>query len=340
MRLPAGVISAARATLATAFAGVALAALGRAGERVVVVLGSRSAPRSGDPVRDPGGRAGAHQHRHLGRPADPDLRDDRLPRRRVPLPGLPVRRSRRSRAARPDRSARLGRHVLEAERHVHVPDRARVRQRRRRSRRVPRQADDRRHRLPDYAQHAREPVTDRVLDRARWRARADLPVPVRRQRRRAGEPVPDRAPVRVQARRRPRPRRQRHAGHRAGTEPSPSTRTAPADRGRRPPPGLESGAEHGPHGDGSRAVERRDRQVPPAPGPTATATQPGGAGIASNPAAFFNVAFRTAEPLPSVTAETSAITDAAWWRDQEQGTALAAGRHLPVLRRRQLRQAR
>ncbi len=66
------------------------------------------------------------------------------------------------------------------------------------------------------------------------------------------------------------------------------------------------------------------------PGPVATATQPGGAGTATNPAAFFNVAFRTAEPLPSVTAETGAITDAGWWRDEEQGTALANGNISPL----------
>ncbi len=61
------------------------------------------------------------------------------------------------------------------------------------------------------------------------------------------------------------------------------------------------------------------------PGPTATVTQPGGAGTAANPPAFFNVAFRTAEPAPSITAETGAVTNAAWWRDQQQGAALAAG---------------
>jgi hypothetical protein len=61
------------------------------------------------------------------------------------------------------------------------------------------------------------------------------------------------------------------------------------------------------------------------PQATADATHPGGAGTATNPAAFFNVAFRTAEPEPSVTAETGAVTDPAWWRDQQQGTALAAG---------------
>ena len=61
------------------------------------------------------------------------------------------------------------------------------------------------------------------------------------------------------------------------------------------------------------------------PQATADATHPGGAGTATNPAAFFNVAFRTAEPEPSVTAETGAVTNPAWWRDQQQGAALAAG---------------
>jgi hypothetical protein len=61
------------------------------------------------------------------------------------------------------------------------------------------------------------------------------------------------------------------------------------------------------------------------PGATATAAQPGGAGTATNPAAFLNVAFRTAEPFPSVTAGTGALIDPAWWRDQQQGAALAQG---------------
>ena len=41
---------------------------------------------------------------------------------------------------------------------------------------------------------------------------------------------------------------------------------APADRGRRPPPGLEPGAEHRADGHGRRAVGRRERQVPAPPG--------------------------------------------------------------------------
>jgi hypothetical protein len=61
------------------------------------------------------------------------------------------------------------------------------------------------------------------------------------------------------------------------------------------------------------------------PGVTASATQPGGAGVDSHPAAFFNVAFRTHEPFPSLQASTNAVLDAAWWRDKDQGAALAAG---------------
>jgi hypothetical protein len=61
------------------------------------------------------------------------------------------------------------------------------------------------------------------------------------------------------------------------------------------------------------------------PSAVSSAAKPGGAGLTSAPAAFFNVAFRTAEPKPSVTANTEAITNAAWWRDRSQGTALAAG---------------
>jgi hypothetical protein len=61
------------------------------------------------------------------------------------------------------------------------------------------------------------------------------------------------------------------------------------------------------------------------PGPSASETAPGGAGNAAAPAAFFNVAFRTAEPMPKVTENMAAVTDAAWWRDRQQGGALAAG---------------
>jgi hypothetical protein len=61
------------------------------------------------------------------------------------------------------------------------------------------------------------------------------------------------------------------------------------------------------------------------PQASASETAPGGAGAASDPAAFFNVAFRTREPFQSPTEGVRAITNAAWWRDRHQGTALAAG---------------
>lgn len=59
------------------------------------------------------------------------------------------------------------------------------------------------------------------------------------------------------------------------------------------------------------------------PGAQATETTPGGAGGLERPAAFFNVAFRADEPLPS--RESGALGDPAWWRDRLQGEALAAG---------------
>ena len=52
---------------------------------------------------------------------------------------------------------------------------------------------------------------------------------------------------------------------------------------------------------------------------------PGGAGSASDPAAFFNVAFRGDEPVQAPTEGQQVIVNAAWWRDRAQGTALAAG---------------
>ena len=61
------------------------------------------------------------------------------------------------------------------------------------------------------------------------------------------------------------------------------------------------------------------------PGASASATNPGGAAAGAHPAAFFNVAFRTAEPWPSVHDSTAAVLNAAWWRDRSQATALAAG---------------
>ena len=59
------------------------------------------------------------------------------------------------------------------------------------------------------------------------------------------------------------------------------------------------------------------------PQQSADATHPGGAGDATAPAAFFNVAFRFDEPMPDVGDPAGTAENPAWWRDQAQGAALA-----------------
>jgi pimeloyl-ACP methyl ester carboxylesterase len=64
------------------------------------------------------------------------------------------------------------------------------------------------------------------------------------------------------------------------------------------------------------------------PGTSATASTPGGSGTAANPAAFFDTAFRTHEPMTDLHELDSVPATAqspAWWRDANQGKALAAG---------------
>src|SRR5213078_1945681 len=62
-----------------------------------------------------------------------------------------------------------------------------------------------------------------------------------------------------------------------------------------------------------------------APLPTADATHPGGSGAATSPPGFFNVAFRYSEPMPMVGDPAGTAQSPAWWRDKDQGTALASG---------------
>ena len=63
------------------------------------------------------------------------------------------------------------------------------------------------------------------------------------------------------------------------------------------------------------------------PGVTQSATQPGGAGTATSPAAFFNIGFRSnsQEPMPKNSDPAGTAQNPAWWRDQTQGAELAAG---------------
>jgi dienelactone hydrolase len=58
---------------------------------------------------------------------------------------------------------------------------------------------------------------------------------------------------------------------------------------------------------------------------SATPDTPGGAGALPAPPAFFNVAFRTAEPLPDVRNPADTVASPAWWRDRRQGEALRTG---------------
>ncbi|MEA2426392.1 MAG: hypothetical protein QOF37_20, partial [Thermoleophilaceae bacterium] len=57
----------------------------------------------------------------------------------------------------------------------------------------------------------------------------------------------------------------------------------------------------------------------------ADATHPGGGGGAAAPPAFFNVAFRTTEPFPHASDVSGSSASPAWWRDHDQGIALATG---------------
>jgi hypothetical protein len=59
------------------------------------------------------------------------------------------------------------------------------------------------------------------------------------------------------------------------------------------------------------------------PQTSATADTPGGA--APGAPAFFNVAFRTAEPIPDVKNTAELLGDPSWWRDRQQGNQLRAG---------------
>jgi hypothetical protein len=61
------------------------------------------------------------------------------------------------------------------------------------------------------------------------------------------------------------------------------------------------------------------------PLPAADSTHPGGSGTALAPAAFFNVAFRNNEPVPAIGDVFNTAKTPSWWRDKEQGSALASG---------------
>jgi hypothetical protein len=61
------------------------------------------------------------------------------------------------------------------------------------------------------------------------------------------------------------------------------------------------------------------------PRAAADAGHPGGAGGLVSPSAFFNAAFRFHEPWQHTYPPTTVFSDPAWWRDRQQGNALARG---------------
>ena len=69
------------------------------------------------------------------------------------------------------------------------------------------------------------------------------------------------------------------------------------------------------------------------PGDAATATRPGGAAGLADPAAFFNAAFRFREPWQHTFPPNTVFSDPAWWRDRQQGNALAGNDLAPFFAR-------
>ncbi len=146
------------------------------------------------------------------------------------------------------------------------------------------------------------------------------PLPPRGQRDRTGGALPHR----------PRPAggpraRQRLEADQAGAA-GVDRRAAPPDPGPRLPPRLGPGPAHGSPRRRRRALEQGGRPVSRArrrrhrhPAPAA----PPGSPV---PTAFFNAAFRFREPWQHTFPPDTVFSDPAWWRDRQQGNALAGKR--------------
>ncbi len=151
-------------------------------------------PRPGPDIlyRPLGAGAAARERRHLAREADPDLRHERLPPGRVPLPGLPLRRPRRPRReSRPGRPPLRRGHLLATQRHLHLSDQPGLREQRRRPGRAPGQATPQRDRFPDHPEHSQGPLLGCDHDRNRRRPAAPA-LPPRGERAHAGGALPHR----------------------------------------------------------------------------------------------------------------------------------------------------
>ena len=198
-----------------------------------------SPPGPGHPLRAAGRGAAARKHRRLEGAADPGLGRQRVPGRRVPLPGLPLRRPRRARQRpRPGRPPRRQRPCLAALGHVHLSDGCRLRGQRRRPRRAAREAAGFGDRVSHHAQHAQGPHADRRHDRDR-RLTVATPVSARRQRFRSGAILPDRP------RRHGRADRRRRRSHARRRHPRLDRHAEASDRASRAPLRLGPGSVDG-----------------------------------------------------------------------------------------------
>ena len=309
----------------------------RRGDRAVALQRSRAQARPRHALPQGGPLAAAGQPRRLA--AKPILVSgaDRLPRRRVPLPGLPLRRQRRAPGARPERPADR-RATCSPSRTAPTPTRrTRLRQQRRRPRRAARQAARRRDAFRVTLNTLKDPSLVAFTIAIGGAEGEPRPFPfganVQRAGRRCSSPCTRRRQELVAdltARDRQaspagaaassstaRGARSRCAFPHAAWNPrprdrAPGRRRRPVGRRRRPLPAARRGAQR----DRARR-RRRPRPSPPA---------------------FFNVAFRTDEPLPGrrPTAPTSSPTRPGG-ATRAQGNALAAGDISPLLRQGRLR---
>ena len=272
----------------------------------------------------------------LAREADPGLGRERLPRRRVPLPGLPLRRPRRHGGpSRPRRPPHVGRHLLAAERHLHL------------SRPTP----------PTPT----TPPTSSSCASSRW------PTPPRSGSRSTRMKDPSLVATTIAIGGSPQPRavplrRQRDRARRSSSSPctattptcgapppaSSSTRRhrsrsrtrAPPDRGARPAQAWDPGERTVRLAAGVGLWDKAaDRYLDP--GRRGRRDPPGRRRGALQPDRLLQrrlplrraLAARRSRPTPC-------STNPAWWRDRAAGHRARQGRPQPVPRRRRLRQAR
>ena len=205
--------------------------------------------------------------------------------------------------------------------HLHLPDRPRLREQRRRPRRAARQAARRRDRLPGHAQHAegrRRASPPRSRSAARRRrapfphgANVSAPAELFLTVHGTTADLLDAATGRPWA-----PRRRPSASTRRAARSRCACRTPPGTRGSSV---VRLAAGVGP-------VGRRGRPLPACPAGRGRDAPGRRRATARTPPAFFNVAFRFDEPMPGLQrSRVGTSANPAWWRDRAQAHALRSG---------------